>query len=783
MRSILKLTAANIKHGRGAFKGIILLMMIITFSFSGTVSNDDRLEEARAEKYEQVKAADLMVTIHNELLTDDMINAVKNNSHVKDYKIKETVAFVSSPRVDGKEMEIQLTLRGYEDGIQVFTDDAEDYEPDSSIKNGEILLPYKLCLVDGFHKGSKVELKTKNGYDECFTVKGFYEDVIFGSTTMSENSCVITNDDLERLKSQKTDSLTGTDKYAFQIDQLWIYSTGDISQLELRRELGRESALISSSLSSFTKEMFIDNVSMYSNVGTRIVAIFTVFLIAVVLITMHNSISSSIEMDKAELGILKSQGFTARTISLVYVFQYTLALLIGSVLGIAVSVPACRYLISMWKNITGLKSGTGVSFLKCGALCVGIIIICTVFIFISTAKISRISPVMAITGGKSGTDSDKTGSMRIRQKPLLFTLALRQLGSRKRSYIGITVIVAILVFFIVSIMILARGLDPDNIFSSVDGEISITDDGGFKLSDVDQTEQDIREIDSKASVETTSCRRMLVDGELVAVYAYRTQEPPYDPLDGSLPQKDNELMITEAVSEQSGKKIGDTITVKYLDKEKEFVVSGYFQTIWEFGVVAMMTPQAIKDMGMEELDAAYVRLSDKSKEQQVIDMLNDRYSGRLHAESYTENSTVKTYKKIVTIIMSSISYTMYTILIIFAAVIVSMTCKRAFIRERTDIGIFKAVGFTVNSMRLQFALRFAVLALTGSAIGCVCGLLWSRKVLTYVLRIVGLTDFTSENEPMTFILPAIILCVCFFVTAFIGSRRIKSVNVRELITE
>ena len=93
------------------------------------------------------------------------------------------------------------------------------------------------------------------------------------------------------------------------------------------------------------------------------------------------------------------------------------------------------------------------------------------------------------------------------------------------------------------------------------------------------------------------------------------------------------------------------------------------------------------------------------------------------------------------------------------------------------------LGRSAKAWRVQFALRFAVIALIGSAAECVCGLLWSRKVLTYVLRIVGLTDFTSENDPLSFILPVLTICVCFFVTAFISSRRIKTVNVRELITE
>ena len=118
-----------------------------------------------------------------------------------------------------------------------------------------------------------------------------------------------------------------------------------------------------------------------------------------------------------------------------------------------------------------------------------------------------------------------------------------------------------------------------------------------------------------------------------------------------------------------------------------------------------------------------------------------------------------------------------------ALVIVSMVSKRSFIRERTDIGIYKSMGFTVNTLRTQFSLRFALISLIGSGMGCILSILFSRKVLTYVLRIVGLTDFTVDYSLMTYITPAAILCLCFFIAAYAASRRIKTVEVRELITE
>ena len=783
VKSILKLMRANIRSGKGAFKSIILLMMLLTFSFSGTVSNDDRLREARTERFAEVGVPDLLVWVYGDLLTDGMLNEVRGDPNVRELHTKQSLLFVHAPLVGGRESDVRLSLNAYEPGIRVFDDAFADYAADNTLSDGEIYLPSKMRLNDGFQKGAKITLQTNGGYDTSFTVKGFYEDIVSGAVTFSGYNCIVTQHDFERLAAEKTDSFFGSERSVLSLSLLYINGTGALSQTELRRELAKNTALISTANSAFTRDMLSDSVEMFSEVGTRIIAIFVALLLTVVLIMMFNSIRASIEMDQAELGILKSQGFTAGQISLVYVLQYTLALMIGAVLGIAVSVPACRYLISMWKILTGIRSETGVSVLKCAVLSVCIILICAAFIFAATAKIRRISPVSAIAGAKGDVYFDSRLNVRIRKKPLAFFIALRQLNSRRKSYLGTAFIVLLLTFFIISIMILTKGLDGDQLFTDITGEISMSDTSGFRLSDADEAEAAIRQIDSGADLLTESYHRMLVDGELFAVHAYRSPEDVFKPLKGRAPLYDNEIMLTEAVSEELHKQIGDSVTVSYQGHAQEFIVTGNFQSAWEYGLVTLVTTGGMQQLGNNEIEGAFVKVSDTAKQQQIIDMLNAQYAGRLKAEAFAESGYITNIKKITNILMNAISYAIYAVLLTFAAAIVAAACKRAFIRERTDIGIFKATGFTVGGLRLQFALRFALIALIGSAAGCTAGMLWSRGMLTGILQVVGLTDFTTDYTAAMFIVPSAILCLCFFLTAWLASRRIAQVNVRELVTE
>ncbi|MBP3441277.1 MAG: FtsX-like permease family protein, partial [Clostridia bacterium] len=106
-----------------------------------------------------------------------------------------------------------------------------------------------------------------------------------------------------------------------------------------------------------------------------------------------------------------------------------------------------------------------------------------------------------------------------------------------------------------------------------------------------------------------------------------------------------------------------------------------------------------------------------------------------------------------------------------------------FVKERTDIGILKSLGFTAGGLRVQFALRFMIIAVIGSLIGAVASMFLTMPLLEALLRILGLTRIDASISFTTFIIPAAAIWLSFFVFAYIAARKIKKIEVRELISE
>ena len=95
----------------------------------------------------------------------------------------------------------------------------------------------------------------------------------------------------------------------------------------------------------------------------------------------------------------------------------------------------------------------------------------------------------------------------------------------------------------------------------------------------------------------------------------------------------------------------------------------------------------------------------------------------------------------------------------------------------------EAIGFTSGKLRLLFALRFLIIAVIGSALGIALSVLFSNRTLSTVLRSVGVSNFISKYRTETILIPVLLLLGCFFLFAYLASRKVKKVEIRELVIE
>ena len=275
-----------------------------------------------------------------------------------------------------------------------------------------------------------------------------------------------------------------------------------------------------------------------------------------------------------------------------------------------------------------------------------------------------------------------------------------------------------------------------------------------------------------------------VDGENLMAHIVRDPERITPILKGRAPLYDNEIVITEMIAAVIEKNVGDKVKISAKDREEEYIISGLYQTANDSGMCFAFSEKALNRLFDFRISNMSVMLGEKDngRAEEIIELLEKKYAGddNVGFSLYDINTYIGAgIVEIIDILRALI----YVLSAFFALITVKMVCTRAFLQERTDIGIYKALGYTVENLRLGFGFRFLITAVLGTVLGTVLSLLFSSKVLGLGLSLVGLSHLPTEIDFVSVIIPSVMLIVCFFVFAYWASGRIKKVKIRELVTE
>jgi ABC-type antimicrobial peptide transport system permease subunit len=211
----------------------------------------------------------------------------------------------------------------------------------------------------------------------------------------------------------------------------------------------------------------------------------------------------------------------------------------------------------------------------------------------------------------------------------------------------------------------------------------------------------------------------------------------------------------------------------------ECIVTGINVYANDLGLNFSMPFALAQKLGVEDVYYCAYSLQDPSQRFAIADEINEKFSDIVAASATEEDSVMDLYA----VARNAMTVIIYAISIVFSLVVVMMVCKKAFLQERRDIGIYKSLGFTSAKLRLQFAVRFLIVSLIGSAVGTVLSFFFTEKVLTMVFRLLGISSFNAQFTVMSFAVPVAIIAVSFFSFAYLASSRIKTVEIKELVIE
>ncbi len=782
---ILTLLRANIRRKKGTFFGIMFLMIIVSMLLITIFSVKKNVTQSINEAYIDAKASDVMMNIPQERLSEELLDKVRNHPMVDHVDTCDAV-LVRKHTLGGKEDTQSWLITELNDRVtHFFNEDFTAYEDEvPPIGNDEIYLVQGIATDTGCKVDDDLFITTRAG-DYTFKIKGFVVEPICGSSMVGWKTVYVSKESFDKLASD-IDANPNPDLVG-RVTIVYVYKKADceLSDSAFAVQLNKDTDIQNYSYASESASQMKYYTNLFSDIVCSIMLVFCGILAAVVLIIMAHNISVTIEMSYTELGVLKAQGFSVMRIRVLYMIQYILSQVIGTIIGAFLAFPLIIKFGGIFQPITGILAKNKVDMVSGGMILLVMLLVSIVIVFLATRKVGRISPVKALTGEHSDVHFDNLLNAPVSGKNLSVSLAYRQFSSKKRRYLVAIFICAVLMFFMLTVNLMGSSMQSKQAMQAM-GEVLTEVDVG--LSDRSFTEKEMKDLQEL----TQGAAEVQMDGFIRHEYLTLNGNSVMCEIDtnpdfmmitsGRAPIYDNEIVITEIISDMLGLKEGDKVEVARREYKDEYIVCGIFSKINDTGKVFGMTEEGGKRLhcgGFSWYGASLVHPKDCYKVEEALKgRFDDSFIIRVR-EDYSDSDDMKSISTAVDVMR----YTIYIFSIIFVLVVVSMICSKIFAQERKDLGIFKAIGFTSAKLRLMFAIRFLIVGVIGSAIGCALSLLFSTKALNKMLYSMGVTNFVSNYRPETVLIPLVLLLAGFFVFAFLVSKKVKKVQIRELVIE
>ena len=792
----LTLLKANIRYKKGSFICVLLLTFIISLCLTTIVSMNYNIGKRAEASLEMNDIGDLIPIISDFKCPDTILQSLKDNENVDHIRIMRTIT---------QKLEINNIVNGSSTffasynqeqlSYKIYTNSGLSFQKNpAKLKQGEIYVPISFERLYNSKIGDKAYLTTGVGI-KSLTIKGYFEEPFLGAEMIGIKLALMNEDDFNLLNTGRIQTKEEREKdnkgiLGYYFVNIYQAKESSLTMSNLKRLINDDSGIIGYSLFTLSTDQSISFTLMFTQIISGIMLAFLILLFIVVLIVMGHSISTGIEMDYTNLGVLKALGFSKGKLRKVFVFEYILAELLGSALGIVLSIPAIYYLNIIFVRMAGLLSAVNPAFGICLAILTAILLLSALFIFMKTRSIIKVSPVRAISGGRDNIYFHSKCEIPIEGKRLYFRMALRQLTSNSKQYISSIIIVAILIYFLISITVINTGIDQNKIAESF-GIASSDLYVGYNPGN-DKSQEEINKLQKEVEADISGLcpienafmlgsRYFTVNGDEYHTSIYTDPTIIKSVLKGRVPRYDNEIIVTKIVAKDLGVHMGDTVIIGNEKLEKEYIICGYFQCTSDLGRTISMSSEGAKriipDYNMTYMD--YV-LTDSSKSTEVVNMIKDKYRSKIDTKDMNAQND---FGDTIINSMSVINVVVYTISIMFALVVIVIVCSKVFLKERTDYGIYKALGFSSGSLRLQFALRFAIVAFIGSLLGVIMNLCLNNAMMSALLSNIGISNFPTTYTLSSIIMPIAVLTLCFFVFAYLVSRRIKRVDTRSLISD
>lgn len=724
---------------------LILLIFIVLASMfmSSSVNNILTITNGLDSYFERAGMSDYFVATMGKVQGESIEKILSGIREVDSYGI-EHVLYMNPDNLiyRGEKLETMKNtsiLLALEDAKLNYFD--ENDEVIQSVEPGTVLIAGKGLQENHMEIGDTIEIKLC-GVSKTFRIAGGFKDAALGSEMMGMTRFIIDEKDFKTFREEEAASMYG--------GSLCYIDTGDCEAVE------------KAIASQDTNAVFLGGADILKNtyvmdmVIAGVLLVVSVCLILIALVVLRFTISFTLTEEYREIGVMKAIGLQDTKIRGLYLVKYLALAVLGAGVGFLASVPFGNMLLHTAAQSVMIESDTPPWVnLGCSLALVALILL---FCRTCTNRVRKFTPVDAIRSGTTGERFRKKGVVRIGNTsagPSVF-LAVNDVLSSPKRY-GTMMLTFTLCLSLILILantantlqsgslITSFGMTQSDVYYSDDGrQMSFMVENGRELLErrLDEIEQILADNGMEAECSNEVMLKLtLVNGSKTCksqvLQGVRTTTDQYPYYEGTPPQSEDEVAVTPLIARKLDLHIGDTVTLRHLDGDREYLVTGIFQTMNNMGEGVRLHEDAeidfLQTAGFFAIQISFTDHPGKKEIRERIERMKDIFDTD---KIYDAGEYVDRIAGAGEAIRSLKTLVWWVVMIIISLLTVLM--ERSFlIRERGEIAILKAMGFRTQSIVKWHTVRFGIVAAASAAVSMLLAYPLTEAAVTPVFRMMG----------------------------------------------
>lgn len=726
------------------FMAICAFMFALTcFLFVSLMSSVDTLmEKAQTPDFLQMHAG--------QIKEEELVEFAEENEQVRDYQILKFLNLENSSIFLNNH---SLADSTQDNGVCVQSG-SFDYLLDLEnktihVSDGEIYVPVCYRKEYGLIVGGTVQIG-KN----FFTIAGFLRDSQMNSMMASSKRFLVSPSDYRRLKEE------GSEEYLIEF---LLREEADINAFVTEYT----DAGLPSNGPAITKPLIRMMNALSDGLMILVILLVSVVSLLISMLCIRFTLLTQIEADRKEIGMLKAIGISKDDIRQLYNMKFLALSGLGATFGLLLAFLVKGSISAQVQELYGASdnglSGIIAAFVGV-ALTEGILLLSVRRTLKRTEKLSAVEAL--------------TGQYRERKK--------RVLPSPQNMMVALVITLGIFMMIL-----------PQNLLSTIasprfvtymgigDGEIRLdirqTEDIAGKTEQVEKLLAEDEQIASFVTLQTASCKVVLPDRTNTSLQVEQGNHTtfPVTYAEGEAPKEKNEIALSYLCADEFGLSEGDRILISIDGKSQEYTICGIYSDITNGGKTAKVAYLH----GEEPLmwSVFYVSLKDNAEKTEWLSEYTENLSNSgisakaVDIREYVDDTYGQTIQQIRTAAKVA---GMVAALVIFA--VVFLFTRLHVTKDRYDISLRKAIGFTGRDIKRLYLLRYLPVMLVGILAGILFANILGEKLAGMLLKSLGATGFSFliDYKTVCLVVPVVTVTIASC-AVLLGLLKIKNIGPYE----